>query len=374
MQGRPNAPGLCLGAFAFLLTVLFVPWISGAATTPRWALLSLATPLFLIFVPGRTTWTFAHLFGAVFLGWAAVTLTWTSGGYEGADVLWKLCLFAALFVCGSRLSSLQPILIGAGLGFAVNSAIVLLQWAELVQMPEVQCCAALFVNPNYLAEPAALALVGAAAYRLWWLVPGLIPAVLAGGRGPLIALAACGAAWMWSRSRIGALLIAALALTACLMIATGGGHNDSAAQRVALWTDTLLGMQPLGRGLGSFYVMFPSHAPHNQPIQMRPDHAHNDLLELAYETGPGVVAALAFLAFALAGPARPERLILLGFVVEGFFDWPLHFPVPLFLAALAAGRLCRDRVPLRDDLSQRGISLYRRAAMVLESGGRRRAA
>ena len=78
--------------FGFLLTVLYVPGIAGAATTPRWAVLGIVLPWFL-FKPGRLT--IVHVWGALFCLWAALSLTWTPNYWDGLCELLKLFLMTS---------------------------------------------------------------------------------------------------------------------------------------------------------------------------------------------------------------------------------------------------------------------------------------
>lgn len=336
------------------MAVLFVPWISGAATTPRWALLSIGVPILMSIFSTYRLVTKIDMLGLAFIGWCAVTLAWSPGPYEGIQNLWELLLIAGLFCLGARLPDLRPVVIGFGLGIAVNSGFLLFQMAGFHPVAAVQCCAGLFVNPNFLAEPAALVLIGAIGYRLFWLVPGILPAVLLTGvRGPLVALGCAGLAWLWFRSKATTVALAGVGLVAMFFVITDPAHNNSGAQRMTMWGDMLPVMTPLGNGLGSFYTLYPGHAPHANTLVTRPTHAHNDFLEIAYETGlPGILLFGALLAFALWGRWETERLMLLAFMTEAAFGFPLHFPATIFLAALCAGRLCAGRavvVDCRDD-------------------------
>jgi hypothetical protein len=117
------------------------------------------------------------------------------------------------------------------------------------------------------------------------------------------------------------------------------------------------GFSPFGNGFGSFYVDFPEHALLFNNLAERATHAHNDYLELTFELGPDVLLYLAFLGTALMGPFSPEKLVLIAFMTEECFGFPLYFPIPAALAALAAGRLARERLPVRIFARLRGIRI-----------------
>jgi hypothetical protein len=342
---RPTAVGFVPAAFAFALAVAFVPWFTNAATAPRWALLSVGVPLLVsIFPPYRVVEKIdmATALGLAFLAYAAASLAWTPDPYQGTWLLWQWLLLAGAFTLGSRLSCLRPVVVGAGLGLAISGAIAVAQALGWQSIPQNNAPAGLFVNRNYLAEAAVLALVGAVGFRLWWLAAALVPAiVLPTARGAAVALAGVGAAWLWTRSRLAAaLLIAGMAAALPL---TYSAHNASIGQRVDLWKSTVAGLTWTGSGVGSFYARFPSHAPDWPLLEHRPAHAHSDPLELVYEFGIGAVPIGALLVLLMWGPLTPARAMLLAFLIEGAFGFPLRWPVTAFLAALAAGHLCRDR-------------------------------
>ena len=363
------------GVFSFFLGIAFIPGIADAAGAPRWALLSLFVPLMLAAI-GRTRVTLGHLILAFYVLWAAITLAWSPGLYDGLDALWKLLLIAGLFAIGAELPTLRPIALGLGLAIALNSAFVLAQAAGFDPVPHMPgptgMGAGLFMNRNSLAEAAALVLILVLAHRLWWLVPVIVPSLIwfepgmrqgahvwyPTAQGALTALGVAGTAWLWTKSRLAALLlIMAVAIGVAFAVYTR--VNASVPERLAIWTVTARGLTPQGNGLGSFYLRFPAHVAETDPLVTRPINAHNDLLQIAYETGlPGAVLVLAFGALLLfTRGAVGERLVLLAFFVEGCFANPLGLPVSAFVAALCAGRVCRARPRLRDDLAHWRVSL-----------------
>jgi O-antigen ligase len=320
----------------------FVPGIAGAATSPRWALLAVIVPVATIFVTPRT-WSVGHLLWALFLGWSALTLAWSAGPYEGIDALCKLILLAGVFCIGAELRSLRPVFIGLGLAFAVNSAITIAEFDNWYVVPAMVHPAGLFVNKNFNAEAAALVVVGLCAYRLWWLVPLVLPSLLLpGARGALVGVAVGGIVLLWQRQ----FRLTAAVLASCLWIAgTEMVHryqpDSTIAQRVTLWREAATALTPFGHGLGSFFTNFPSHS--SEQIARHP-HAHNDLIEIAYETGiPGALLAGALSLWALGGRLLAERAVLAAFLAVAMFGFPFHLPVTATLAALVGGRLCARR-------------------------------
>ena len=129
------------------------------------------------------------------------------------------------------------------------------------------------------------------------------------------------------------------------------GSHASNAERLNIWQDTLDGLTFWGHGLGSYWDMFPHFASRIDvlvPIQTRPDHAHNDLLELIFETGAiGGLLALAIVATVFSS-SSPERYIVICVFVMAFVGFSLHLPATLGMAAFALGRINR-----RDNLQHR---------------------
>lgn len=351
-------PGLIAGVFSFVLTIAFVPWWSGPSNSPRWALIALASlAAFWCAVRPKTE----HWLGAAWLAWAALSLLWSMGPYEGAEQLARLWFLAGIFVIGAALPDLRPVIVGLGLGFCVNSALAVAQMFGFAGIPSLGGIAGLFARNNYLGEPAALVLVALvplalAEPRLWWLAAGVAPSVvLSGSRGAWLAIAVAATAWIWTRSKLAAIiLVMAVGLTGFLAFERGLAGPaitrqfwSSTEERLLIWRSTAEGLTFTGSGLGSFRARFPSHAPDFNFIETRPGHAHNDFLEMVYELGPGALLYVAMLLLLLCGPLGAEKLVLIAFMAEGSFGFPLHFPVTAAFAALAAGRLSRLRQPLR---------------------------
>ena len=179
--------------FGFILCTLIIPGISGAGTSPRWALAGIVLPILLLMnsreahsadgsgfsrdvarmagqenkgstpaVPhSRGHFTSAHAFGLIFLWCAAISISWSAQVYDGLDALFKLIVIAQAFVLGSRLTDLKPTIIGFGLGIWVSSLVILFG----IDVPHTTDNAGLFVNSNSMGEIAGLVLVAAVFYR-----------------------------------------------------------------------------------------------------------------------------------------------------------------------------------------------------------------
>lgn len=328
-----------MGLSSFIFTVLFWPGASGAAIAPRWAMIAVLAPIALMYL-GPIRFTLGHLLGGLFVTWCGVSLLWTPVLVDGLDAMSKLIMLALIFCVGAQLKSLKAVFVGAALGMTVNSGLSIIQVMGWDGWPEVAKPGGLFMNKNIAAEAAVLVLVGAWAYRLWWLIPGVIPSViLTWSRGAILALLAVGAVALWRKSP----RLTMLAFT--FVVFLGGvafmnrSHDDSGGRRLNMWADTIDGARALGQGIGSFYVLYPKSATRTDTLAARPDHAHNDLLEIAFETGPGIFLFLAFLFFAFLSPLPPERAVFLAFIVEGLAGFPFYMPYTVAVFAIVAGRL-----------------------------------
>lgn len=335
-------------ALGFLASSLYWPGIAGAASTPRWAVMFLVVPWMLS--PRQVS--AAHIIGALFIAWAAISLAWSPATFDGIDAVVMLLLLAGCFCLGNQMESLRAVIVGAALGLTVSSAFAVLQWLDIhpVRDDAFGGPSGLFVNGNYMAEAAALVIVGVVAERMWWLLPGLMPALLLPhARGAVLATVI--AMMVAFRSKIE--VVVALGGALVLAAAYTAGHMDAQiAERLEMWNVTARHLTALGHGIGSFWVSYADIDPQTV-VTTSPNHPHNEFLFITFELGiVGVVLAIAF-CVTLAGPIDTPRLILLALAVEACFAFPTHTPTTALLGVVAAGHAVRNRYLLRD-LAVRG--------------------
>lgn len=347
-----------IGVLAFLVSVAYWPGIAAAGSAPRLALLAVAVPLLF---PRKVTITPAHFALFLFLAWSVATLFWTDeppshlvswlgpiplGGLS-AVIHWLI--FAGLFCIGANLASLSGVYIGMALGLSLSSAAAIAQmffgWAFLDQY---SVPGGLFINPNFMAEVSVMVLVGLIAERLYWFIPLVLPAaLLPQSRSALLALVIALALWTRNRA-VMAVMIIGIGVAAIWSIQSGF-RLSSVDERIAIWRDTIDGMTWLGRGTGSFYVLYPATASRTNTLFARPDHAHNDVIETFFEAGFPAILLIGVFIFAWRVGRHPSAaLVLVAFAVQGLFAFPLHIPASMFLVALVAGHLCADGAALRD--------------------------
>jgi len=313
-----------------------------------------------------------------FVLWSGITLIWTPNLVLGLNAYWQVILMVGVFALGSSIVTLRPVLIALGIGFGINGALVLMQglwWNpfKYLQTPGNPEVVATFINGNLLAECAALTFIGCTAYRLWWCLPGLLPAIIlpwtnGTPRAPLVAITVSGLFWLWRRRPL--LAVHLLGFATIIGASVIGGHGDSLGQRFNIWSDTLRGLTPFGHGLGSYYVSYPAYAERQNTLLSRPENAHNDYLEIIYELGiPGAILLAYLIGIAWRSSRQPERYMFIGVLVVSAFGFPLHMPMGQFMAALIAGRLCGDWLPLRASLSLGRIRVYAWFTRVVDAYG-----
>lgn len=342
--------------FGLLLAIAFDPFVFQGATTPRWAYLAIALPV-MVALAKPQQFEGLHLIGLMLLAWCALSLSWTSNIYDGAGQTIHLIIMALAFVLGARLESLAEIFKGLAIGLAVSSLLVAIPHDMPAGVIMSTAREGLMGNRNMLAEATMIVALGLMAYRLWWYLPGLAPALyFAQSRAAMLALVMASLVWLWPRSKTGCIALAALIATAT--VTAFGLRIDTAAERIAIWQDTIAGLNWLGHGLGSYYTDFANTASHWDLAQTRPEHAHNELLEAAFELGAvGLALLVGFFAIAYAMATPGLRPLLAGLFAMAMVSFPLHVPVTAFLGSLLAGHAVRARAELRHRVGNRGMAL-----------------
>jgi len=332
----------------FLLMTAYIPIIIGAAIPTGWVVLWMAVPL-MIWKPEIPV--LFNGWGMAFLVYAAMSWMWAP---HGTLMLMKLLALGCVVVWASQQTSYRLLLIGLAAGLAVSDLIALVGGFHVYAF--TGRAAGLFVNSNVFAETAGMLLVLLLLERLWWLVPVTVPGLMESSRSVMIGLVVASAVWGWPRIRtvalrnrwpaigtiIGLFTIAGFWLNSLLQ--RDGG--SSLAQRWAMWQDTLSGLVPWGHGIGSFQFLYPLYANHIDTLIERPVNAHNDLFQLTFELGIGVIPLLV-VVYKLSRVNDDYRCALVFFLVIGSFGFPLFMPVSAFMAAIVAGRLAARGVELR---------------------------
>lgn len=346
---------MALGLTAFLVGAIYWPGIVGAAVTTKWAVLSIALPLL---VPRRVHVTPAHVLLALYVAWMLITMAWSPRWEHSVPAAWTLVLAALAFVIGAETRDLAPVYKGFALGLALSSAAVMAQlfwgWEGVTQMSQP---AGLYMNRNSLTQISVMVVIGLTLKRCWRWLPLVVPATfLPMAKGSLLALA--GALALASRRALVIGLVAAGIAGAAATDYRALLASDSVTERLAIWGDTIDGLTLTGRGIGSFYLVYPAHATRTNTFKQRPDNAHNDALEALYEGGVPALALLAALIVTLLrAPSCAEKYVFIAFCLIASISFPLHMPSTAFLGALAAGRLAARRAELCRSRPVRGVAV-----------------
>ena len=333
--------------FGFLLTICFDPNLWYGATVPRWALLAVTLPLLTAFA-SPNHFTVSHLVGLVFVVWSTISLLWCANIYDGLGDLLQVLILAQAFVLGARLQSVEHILSGMALGMAVNTASVLITHNNL------------FFNTDMAAECAAMIAMGLICYRKWLFLPFVLPTLFWPpiARGAILGFLAGICCWLWPRSRWAAALLAGA------MLIGGFYALDirplAVEARIDLWTGAWRGIDWLGHGLGSLPTLYPWVTHSWDTMIERPDHAHNELIEILFDLG--VIGLLGFVGMVCTSLYRSSSVLapaLATISVISLVAFPLNIPATAFIAALVIGNLAGSGPGLRSYFPDWRLVLFR---------------
>ena len=155
-------------------------------------------------------------------------------------------------------------------------------------------------------------------------------------RGAIVGGLVAGLVWLWSRSRILAGLLALLSI--CAVVIWIDQRSSSILERWTIWRETIPALSFRGYGIGSYYFLYPFITQAFDTTLARPEHPHNELMEIWFELGfigTFIYATLVAAAYRVADSV--SRCIMVAFVTMGMFEFPSHVPVTAFLGALVLG-------------------------------------
>jgi O-Antigen ligase len=319
--------GTSLGAAAFLAVAahLFADfrWI-----IPAVFLLALLSCL------DRFEWTRAHVWLAAFTVYVLLSCLWSPAspiGIGGALLALAVALMA--FQVGAQSRTIAPVFVGASLALV---GYFIAAWIS----PQ-------FDNKNLVGEVAALVVIGAAAYRLWWFVPvPLATLLLLDNRGAYLGLVAAAVAALWGPRRyaLGVALFAAFVVGTVFLFFTSRVITslpteplDTGLQRAIIWGDALRNLSVFGHGAASYWSTINVLAPH---AFWRPIHPHNDWLLLIYTYGVGSLLLLPLYPLLRDGPAA---LVLIGFGAIAMVQSPASNPATLLIGGVCLGYAAQRR-------------------------------
>jgi hypothetical protein len=336
------------------VVLIIVPGIREYATAPKWCFLAVSVALALCFTKVRMT--ACHAIGLCLMIWATLTLLWAPVTPDALQGLAFLFVLAGAFLLGAAAASLR-------LTFGLMSLACL---PTLIAMTLVRCCGVsltwqgaggfggTFGNSNFAGEAAAAAAIGAA-------VPlGAIAfavVALSACRGALVGFVTMCVIWLWRSGRwdrrAWAVLFVSLCVVGAVATLSDPIKREAVIQRSLIWRDTYDGLTVFGRGIGQYRATVPDKGHRLAALELNTEHAHNDILEIAFELGlPGVALFGFFLLSAYRRGMAAERYVMGSLLVAGLFGFPLCEPASGFLFAVVAGHCARARADLRDGLDE----------------------
>lgn len=331
-----------LPAFAFLVSTAYWPFWHDGAVSPKWVALALLAPVLFWVRPRMTTGHWALL---TLLTYSAASSLWSVAPLDGLNSVIRLGLLGAAFVIAAEVDDMRRTYAALAAGISLSGVIALVEVLGLMTIPEANHPAALFGNRNYLGEMAAVALVAAVGYRLWWAIPGLLLALaLAMSKAAFLGVGIASMVAIWRHSRVQAVCaLAAFGIAGFVASQIIGGFDStrSLGVRLDIWSTALSNLTVFGHGSGSFQSMYVLIYEYTSIPLGRPENAHNEFINLAFEVGvPGIMAAAIFAVAAWRGGLQTERCILAALGAIAVFGFPLHLPTSGFMAAAVAGHLC----------------------------------
>ena len=325
-----------------IVSLCYVPGLTGAFIATQWPVLSVLLPLALW---RSGTVTPLHWAGLLFVAYATVRLSYAPIFTDGVAGLWFVYIMALSFWLGSTMDSLRKLYAGLAIGASVSSVIAICQAFGYSVVPRVtETPAGLYVNSVAQGVVLSLLVVALISERMWlWVLPLLPGLYLAHSRGAWLALAVGVLSAYIRRIWVFAVLggIGLLFLMRPL--------SSSDAMRIFIWDAAARNLAWFGWGPGSFFSWILWYDGAN----LYPEYTHNDALQLAFEYGVAALLPVGIFAFALTRTQEREWPIIVAFVTAGCYSMPLWVPAASFLGLVATGRVVRSWAVARSELRNR---------------------
>jgi hypothetical protein len=348
----------------FVAVLLVMPGIREYATASKWSFLAVAVALSVAFTKIRFPFTLGHCLGFWLLNWALLSLLWCPVWYDGLQGAAWLLIMAGAFILGGAAKDLRLFYLVTSLAFipsALNMA--LFKFTGVYLSFGMFPAGGTLGNPNFAGDAAAAIAASALGVislrrffpRLIAVSPALATMLLSGCRGAIVAFFVMGLCRLWQHQRFAVVLLCLVGVAGVGATLNDQHRRDAIVQRVIIYRDTIDGLTFFGRGIGQYRAMVPEKGHRLSTLSLNTEHAHNDLLEIAFELGlPGIVLFAWLVTTALrAGPEPahgPDPWVLGSLLVAGLFGFPLFEPVSSFLFAVVAGHLCAASGRVRNEL------------------------
>lgn len=327
--------------FGAAVALAVVPGFADLANTPKMAVAGVGLAI-------MAGWLRLTLGAWLLLGWGAVTalgLAWTPDPWMGLRELWFLVLFGLAYSVGQS-GKAESIMLGLAWGTLVSVGLAALEcfWG-LALVAEAFPPSGLFSNKNFLGEACALLALWMLLHRRWGLAGSLALGVwVTEYRAGALALALAGLLWLWHWRKDIALGVAALSAIAATVLWSG----HSLGLRWIIWEQTLGQLTWLGHGPGSFAQLFPSFNLTYDLMVDRPEHPHNEAINLAFTLGLFVAFPVGLYGYLYSQATRTERYLLVAALAPLGLSFPLELPISLVVLGLVAGSADRNGLPLGD--------------------------
>ena len=338
---------------SLLLTVCFIPGITGASVPTQWAVMSCVLPLGL--------WrgdrlVLGHKLLFLFAAWALLGLFWRHNDASIVRGLWLVFMWILAYHLGSTFSRLDDMYRGLAVGLAISTVVAIFQVLGYhpVQVYWDGIYPGLFFNTTLSGALCTLAILGLIEYGRWWYIPPVaLGLIISNSRGAYLVLATSLVA-KWNRWA--ALLMLAVSATIFIHLAgPTGPHAESDAQRLQIWQVAWNGLRWLGWSAGGFSDIYYYDIVRKSAVY--PEFVHNDYLQLAFDFGIGAVFPILLFGIALVQSLRPDWIVLFAIALFGTFWFPLQAPLTAFIAFVVAGHLTRDWPLVWSDLLPRRLSV-----------------
>jgi len=326
-----------------IVSTIQLPGYIGAVIPTAWISLFVIVPVLLFWY--KVEITLIHILGSLFLLYAGLSLIWAPNFNISFFEYCKLLVLAGVFCISFNLLAVYK---GLAIGLGISAFVGLAQWqwdwnGIFKLYPNV--ASGLLINPDLLCEFSAVMFLALFVSRLWFWLPVTLPGlILVHSRAAILGLTVGLCMWAWQKSRRLVLVF----ISVCIYV-FGIKINGffSAYDRLTIWIDTVRGLTLFGHGVGSFDLLYPTYATTDTSIA-RPMNAHNDLLQLMFDLGIGVVPLLVMIGLLLYARNNAaiysSKIVFVAITAISFFSFPLHIPLLGFIWVLVAGDIARNAI------------------------------
>lgn len=343
----------------FILITCYVPSIIGSSIPTGWLFLIIVSPICLFTITIRVT--FLNWLGALFIFYCFISLLWTPNLYISIFYLIKIVSLACVFCIGSGLKDIRYFIIGLAVGLLPSDILAFIKYFNETDYVFAlkDGFAGLFVNPNIYCEVSVSILLALIAFKLWIYIPFTLPGlVLVHSRGAILGLICGFLIYLFKKNRTSFYVFSVIIFTIGTLYYIDRLQISSINERFELWADTFRGLKVFGNGIGTFEILYPYYAVYLDTSIARPRYAHNDLLNILFETGIGIIPFLIML-FYIYKVKTDETIILIGIGIMSLFSFPLNISVTAFIWFLVAGYVSRNINTIWDNGNSRGSYLFR---------------